>query len=77
MKNPRRGLVSARVVMRQGRHSNAAALCNLNIIVVASLALFLAREMVPFHREFFPIPLHLRVRCLARALVTHDSAHPM
>ena len=77
MKNPRRGLVSARVVMRQRRRSSAAALCNLYVIVVASRALFLAREMMPFHREFFPIPLHLWVSCLARALVTHNCAHPM
>jgi hypothetical protein len=77
MKNPRRGLVSARVVMRQRPRSKAAALGNIYIIILASRSFFLAREMVPFHREFLPIPFHLSVSCLAGALLTHDGAHPM
>ena len=63
--------------MRQRLRSNGAALCNLYIIVVASRALFLAREMVPFDRELLPTSLQLGISFLARALVTHNGAHPV
>ena len=63
--------------MRQGLRSNGAALCNLYIIVVASRALLLAREQMPFDRKLLPAPFQLGIGLLARALVTHNGAHPV
>ena len=77
MKNPGRGLVSARVVMRQRPRPTRRPYATSISLSSPALALFLAREMVPFHCELFPIPPHLRVSCLAGALITHNGAHPM